>query len=96
LSILTTSNKTAGTLETDWEIFVSRVSGKSVFFTVVAIIAIFIMVWTAAQPFDLVRLARETRDAIVLIQVFDSAKSEIASGSGFFISVAIYRRGTAD
>jgi hypothetical protein len=68
----------------------SCVPGKSVFFTAVAIIAIFIIVWIAAQPFDLVRLAKETRDAIVLSQVFDSAKSEIASGSGFFISIAIY------
>jgi hypothetical protein len=74
----------------------SRVSGKSVFLTVVAIIAIFITVLTAAQPIDVVRLARETRNAIVLIQVFDSSKSEIACGSGFFISIAIDRRGTAD
>jgi S1-C subfamily serine protease len=76
----------------------SRIPRKRLFATVgvLAIVAIFIIAWTAivrqqnkratGQSFDLVELARRTRDAVVLIEAFDSGRNEIATGSGFFVS----------
>jgi putative serine protease PepD len=78
----------------------SRISRKKVLITmgVLALVAISIAIWTATvlyqknrlvtttQRFDLVTLARKTRNAVVLIEVFDTGKKEIATGSGFFIS----------
>jgi len=79
----------------------SRIYLKKVLITmgILALIAISITTWTAvvryqakrvatttAQSFDLVTLARKARDAVVLIEAFDSGGNEIAGGSGFFIS----------
>ncbi len=62
--------------------------------SILAIIAILVIGLTAVVQYqnkrggtiDLVSLANKTSDAVVLIQVFDSAKNEIATGSGFFVS----------
>src|SRR5438552_1527547 len=73
-------------------------SRKSATVAVVALIAISVITWSvivryrterptaATQTFDLVTLAKKTRNAVVLIEVFDSERKEIASGSGFFVS----------
>jgi S1-C subfamily serine protease len=39
-----------------------------------------------AASFDLVALAKKARNAVVLIEVFDSGHNEVATGSGFFVS----------
>lgn len=41
---------------------------------------------TKPEVFDPVGLAKKTRGAVVLIEVFDASKKTIATGSGFFIS----------
>jgi len=74
----------------------SRVFWRWVFatFAVLAITAIFMIAWIAVVQhqnkrdgtIDLVSLARKTRDAVVLIEVFDNGGNEITTGSGFFIS----------
>jgi S1-C subfamily serine protease len=73
-------------------------SRKSATVAVVALIAISICTWSvivrhqtdrptaATQTFDLVTLAKKTRNAVVLIDVFDNDRKEIATGSGFFVS----------
>lgn len=38
------------------------------------------------ESFDLVTLAKKTRSAVVLVEVFDQSNKVIATGSGFFIS----------
>jgi S1-C subfamily serine protease len=39
-----------------------------------------------AGGFDLVTLAKKTRNAVVLIEVFDSSHNEVTTGMGFFVS----------
>lgn len=58
------------------------------------IIGIFIAGWSLtihyrhkrAAVIDLATLVRNTRSAVVLVEVFDDKRNEIASGSGFFVS----------